>query len=105
MPFMRLQHLQILEYTGWGGLGINPLKYEERLAFKVAFVYIISYLMSLSSFVMAFQESGSLLFPCHLCAILFGVLTSITVEADSINTKQTGKSQQTFENICQDYPI
>lgn len=39
--------------------------------------------MSLSSFVMAFQESGSLLFPCHLCAILFGVLTSITVEAGS----------------------
>lgn len=31
MPFMRLQHLQILEYTGRGGgrLGINPLKYED----------------------------------------------------------------------------
>ena len=22
-----------------------------------------------------------------------------------INTKQTGKTQQTLENICQDYPI
>lgn len=71
MPFMKLQHLQILEYTGREGLGINPLKYEEILVFKVAFVCIISYLMSLSSFVITFQESGSLLFLCHLCISLW----------------------------------
>ena len=80
---MRLQPLPILQHTGRrGGLGINPLKYEEILIFKVAFICIISYLMTLSFFVITFQDLVTY-FSCVISGLLFGVLTSITVEAGS----------------------